>query len=142
MTQKSAGQKRRRAQQDPPWETSRAGSKRGAASSSPPRLAASRSIVAVAPRPIGAAQSASARSLLVLATKGDPAGFFFSGHAYPPRPDGFLQSIELQLKLLGNLRFTGTSRQKLLNLRHHAVNQHRRTACHPRCIKSPRSLLP
>src|SRR6516162_9408546 len=52
-------------------------SKRGAASSSPPRLAASRSIVAVAPRPIGAAQSASARSLLVLATKGDPAGSFF-----------------------------------------------------------------
>ena len=37
----------------------------------------SRSIVAVAPRPIGAAQSASARSLLVLATKGDPAGSFF-----------------------------------------------------------------
>src|SRR6202051_2311179 len=67
---------------------------------------------------------------------------FFSGHAYPPRPDGFLQSIELQLKLLGNLRFTGTSRQKLLNLRHHAVNQHRRTACHAWCIKSPRSLLP
>jgi hypothetical protein len=53
-----------------------------------------------------------------------------------------LQSIELQPKLLGNLRFTGTCREKLLNLRHHAFNQHRRTACHARCIKSPRSLLP
>jgi hypothetical protein len=43
---------------------SRAAAKRGSASPSCPRLAASRSIVAVAPRPIGAAQSASARSLL------------------------------------------------------------------------------
>jgi hypothetical protein len=40
------------------------------ASASCPRLAASRSIVAVAPRPIGAAQSTSARSLLVLGADG------------------------------------------------------------------------
>src|SRR5215831_14874639 len=49
---------------------SRAQTKRGVASASCPRLAASRSIVAVAPRPIGAAQSVSARSLLVLGADG------------------------------------------------------------------------
>ena len=66
----------------------------------------------------------------------------FGGIAYPPRPYRLLQGVELQPKRLGNLGFTGASRQKLLALRHHALGQHRRTARHPRCIKSLRSVLP
>jgi hypothetical protein len=42
-----------------------------------PRLAASRSSVAVAPRPIGAAQSGAARSLFVLAANGASSRSFF-----------------------------------------------------------------
>jgi hypothetical protein len=61
----------------------------GAASSSSPRLATSRSTVALAPRPIGAAQSACARSLLLLATSGAPADSFF-WRACVPAPPGWL----------------------------------------------------
>src|SRR6202035_2662781 len=67
---------------------------------------------------------------------------FFSRACVPARPYRLLQGVELQPKRLGNLRFTGTSRKKLLALRHHALGQRRRTARHPRCIKSLRSVLP
>src|ERR1700726_4807439 len=87
-----------RASKTPPLATSRAGWKRGAASSSAPMLAASRSTVALAPRPIGAAQSACARSLLLLAATAVPADSFFGGPAYPPRPYRLLQSVDLQPK--------------------------------------------
>src|SRR5208337_1537606 len=56
-----------RASRTPPLTRSSAAANLGDASFSCPRLAANRSSVAVAPRPIGAAQSASTRWLLLLA---------------------------------------------------------------------------
>jgi hypothetical protein len=56
-----------RANSTPPLAISSAAAKRGEASFSSPPLAARRSSVAVAPRPIGATQSSAARWLLLLA---------------------------------------------------------------------------
>jgi hypothetical protein len=70
MPQQPADQERRQSQQDADFRNVESAGKRGAASSSCPRVAASHSSVAVAPHPIGAAQSASARSLLVLGADG------------------------------------------------------------------------
>src|SRR5205085_8758407 len=67
---------------------------------------------------------------------------FLGRHAYSSCPYGFLQRVEFQLELLGNLGFAGAVREKPLNLLHHAFGQHRRTARHPRSIKTLRSLRP
>ncbi len=96
-----------RASSTPPLGISSAPSKRGEIPWSCPRLAASRSSVAVAPRPIGAAQSSSARARFVLglAAHYRQAALFFSGRTHPSGPYRFAQRVAFQTKPLGDVRF-------------------------------------
>jgi hypothetical protein len=70
MPQEPADQQRRQSQQDAAFGNVESAGKARSGLPQLPKAPASRSSVAVAPRPIGAAQSASARSLLLQGADG------------------------------------------------------------------------
>jgi hypothetical protein len=92
----------------------------------------------VAPRPIGAAQSISDRSLFVLAARGSPRSFF-GGWANPARRYRLLQRVQLQAEPLGDLAQAHAVDEKALDLSHHASGQHRGPSRRPRRIKALRA---
>ena len=64
---------------------------------------------------------------------------FFGGLANPARRHRLLQRVQLQTKLLGDLRQAHARDEEALDLSHHAGGQHRWPARWPRCIKALRA---
>src|SRR5271156_1710549 len=68
-----------------------------------------------------------------------PPPLFFLGGANPARRHRLLQRVQLQAKLLGDLRQARARDEEALDLSHHAGGQHRWPARWPRCIKALRA---
>jgi len=95
----------------------------------------------VAPRPIGAAQSISDRSLFVLAAIGSPRSFF-GDRANPARRYRFTQRVLLQAELLRDFAQAHALDQKAFDLSHHAGRQNRGSSRGPRRIEALRAPFP
>jgi len=88
------------------------------------------------------AQATALPSLGILALSQASSGVFFDGRADPSLAYRLLDRVQLQSEPVGNLCRAGAASKKPLNLAHHSIDQHRRTACHARSVKSFRALLP